>query len=158
MRSILRILIVGLIWAGLEATVLVISVLLLRTGTAKTNPSNSLVGPSTLLFTAYSFGPLPNLPIGWFMFPIALGAGIALGDAGETVKSTALSTFTGIMAALLLVAFLGIPFPGAVSQGDAQAAYFGILGLPLFLVGLFGSLLGCFIRGWIVPALLGRPG
>ena len=92
------------------------------------------------------------------MFPIGFAAGFVLGDAGETVKATGLSTFAGILAALLMVAFLGIPFPGAVSQGDAQAAYFGILGLPLFFVGMLGGFMGCFIRGWLVPALLGRPG
>ena len=92
------------------------------------------------------------------MFPIGFGAGFALGDVGETVKATAFSTFASILAALVFVAFLRIPFPGAVSQGDAQAAYFGILGLPLFFVGMLGGIMGCFIRGWLVPALLGRPG
>ena len=92
------------------------------------------------------------------MFPIGFGAGFLLDDVGEMVKATGLSTFAGILAALLFVSFLGIPFPGAVSQGDAQAAYFGILGLPLFFVGLLGGMIGSFIRSWIVPALLGRPG
>jgi hypothetical protein len=156
-RSIFRILIVGSTWAGLEAMVLVWSVLILGTLVTSTNGSDSLVGPSDLLFTPHTFGPLPNLPIGWFMFPIAFGAGFVIRDVAETVKATALSTFVGILAALLFVSFLRIPFPGAVSQGDAQAAYFGILGLPLFLIGMVGGFLGCALGGWIVAALRGRP-
>jgi len=156
-RSVFRILAVGLIWAGLDACVLVFSVLLLGTVQTSTHPSTSLVGPSTILFTAYSFGPLPNFPIGWFLLLIAFGAGFVLTDVAETVKATALATFTGILAGLLFVAFFRIPFPGAVSQGDAQAAFFGILALPLFLVGMVGGILGCAIGGWIIPALRGRP-
>lgn len=157
-RSVIRILTVGLIWAGLDACILVFSVLLIGTAQTSTHPSTSLVGPSTILFPSYSFGPLPSFPIAWVMIPIGFGAGFFLGDVGEMVKATGLSTFAGILAALLFVSFLGIPFQGAVSQGDAQAAYFGILGLPLFFVGLLGGMMGSFIRSWIVPALLGRPG
>ena len=157
MRSIVRILSVGLIWAGLDASILVLSVLLLGTGETSSKLSNSLVGPSTILFAPYSFGPLPDIPIGWFIFVVAFGSGFALADVEETVKATAFATFTGILAALLFVSFLGIPFPGAVSQADAQAAFFGILALPLFLVGMVGSILGCAIAGWIVPTLKGRP-
>ena len=157
MRSILRILIVGLTWAGLEASILVLSVLLFGTGETSTHLSNSLVGPSTILFAPYSFGPLPDIPIGWFIFIIAFGAGFVLRDAGETVKATALATFTGILSGLLLVSFLGIPFPGVVSQAYAQAAFFGILALPLFLMGMVGGILGSAIGGWLVPTLRGRP-
>ena len=157
MRSIVRILTVGLIWAGLDTSVLVFSVLLLGTVQTSTHPSTSLVGPSTILFTAYSFGPLPNFPIGWFLLIIAFGAGFVLADAAETVKATALATFTGILAGLLFVAFFRIPFPGAISQGDAQAAFFGILALPLFLVGMVGGILGCALGGWIIPTLRRRP-
>jgi hypothetical protein len=156
MRSNLKILTVGLTWAGLEAVVLVWSVLILGTLVTSTNGSNSLVAPD-LLFAPHTFGPLPNVPIGWFIFPIAFGAGFVLDDLGETVKATALSTFAGIMAALLIVSLLRIPFPGAISQGDAQAAYFGFLGLPLFLVAVLGAIMGCIIRGWVVPVLLGKP-
>src|SRR5207249_12231955 len=88
---------------------------------------------------------------------IAFGAGFVLADVAETVKATALATYTSILAGLLFVAFFRIPFPGAVAQGDAQAAFFGILALPLFLVGVIGSILGCAIGGWIVPTLKGRP-
>jgi len=157
MRSIHRILIVGFIWAGLEAVFLVFSVLLLGTLETSIKPSNSLVGSSAFLFTSYDIGPLPNFPIGWFIFIIACGSGTVLADVGETVKATALATFTGTIAALLCVALLGIPFPGASSQGDAEAAYFGILGLPLFFLGMLGGVLGCVIGGWIVPALRGKP-
>ena len=157
MRSVLRILTVGLIWAGLDASILVVAVLQLRTVLTSTHSSTSLVGPSTILFTAYSFGPLPNFPIGWFILLIALGAGFVLRDVAETVKATALATFAGIITALLFVAFFRIPFPGAVSQGDAQAAFFGFLGLPFFLVGMIGGILGCALGGWIVPTLRGRP-
>ena len=83
MRSVFKILAVGLIWAGLDACVLVFSVLLLGTVQTSTHPSTSLVGPSTILFTAYSFGPLPNFPIGWFLLLIAFGAGFVLADVAE---------------------------------------------------------------------------
>jgi hypothetical protein len=156
-RSILRILIVGLVWAGLEASVLVLSVLLLGTVQGSTKASTSLVGPSTLLFIPYSFGPLPKFPIGWLIFPTAFGSGLALADFQETVKATALATFTGTISGLLIVYFFQIPFPGVVSQGDAQAAFFGFMAIPLFLLGVFGGLLGCIVRGWIVPALQGKP-
>jgi hypothetical protein len=156
-KSILRILIVGLIWASLEASVLVLSVLLLGTRQTTSRVSNSLVGPSTILFTPYNFGPLPSIPIGWLIFIIAFGSGFVLADAGETVKATALATFTGILSALLFVSFLGIPFPGVVSQAYAQAAYFGILAIPLFLMGMVGGILGSAIGGWLVPTLRGRP-
>jgi len=158
-RSIRRILIVGSIWAGLEAIILVLSVLHLGTvqGLTTTKPSDSLLGPSTLLFSPYSFGPVPNFPIAWLILLIALISGTVLADPGETVKATGLATFTGILAALLFVSLLGIPFPGAVSQADAQAAFFGFLASPLFLMGMVGGILGSAIGGWIVPSLRGRP-
>ena len=148
---------VGLIWAGLEASVLVLSVLLLGTVQVSTKPSTSLVAPSTLLFTPYSFGPLPNFPIGWLIFLIAFASGLVLADAQQTVKATALATFAGTISGLLIVYFFEIPFPGAVSQGDAQAAFFGFMAVPLFLLGIFGGLIGWIIRGWMVPALQGKP-
>jgi hypothetical protein len=116
-----------------------------------------LVAPSTLLFTPYSFGPVPDFPIGWLIFLIAFGSGFVLADAEATVKATALATFVGIISGLLIVYFFEIPFPGVVTQGYAQAAFFGFLGLPLFLLGIVGGLLGCIIGGWVVPTLQGRP-
>jgi hypothetical protein len=156
-RSILRVLAVGLTWAGLESSVLVLSILLLGTAQTSTKLSNSVAAPSTILFTPYSFGPLPNFPIGWLIFLIALGSGSVLADAQETVKATALATFTGSISALLIVYFFEIPFPGVASQGDAQAAFFGFLALPLFLLGLVGGLLGCIVGGWVLPTLQRKP-
>jgi hypothetical protein len=143
-RSNSRILVVGFIWSGLEASVLVLSVLLL--------------GPSTSFLTSLQLRASSDFPLGWLLiFLIAFGSGVILSDPGETVKATALATFIGVILALLLVYFLKIPFPGSVSQGDAQAAFFGSLALPLLFLGVLGGLLGRIARGWIIPTLRGKP-
>jgi hypothetical protein len=155
--SLARILLVGFVWAAVQALVLVLSIVIMGTSEVSTKASSSLVGPSTLLFTPYGFRPLPNFSIGWFAILIAFGSGFVLADIEQTIKALPLATFVSFISGLLFVALFGIQFPGVASQGYAEAAFFGFLAIPFFLLGLVGGILGCMIGAWAQAYVRGRP-
>ena len=157
MKSLYRVLSVGFCWAGLEALVLLFSVILLGSSETYARAANNIAGPNSLAVTPVVSGIVPSFPIGLLILPMSFGFGFALADISETIRATALATFTAFMSALLIVAFFAIPFPGAVSQGDAQATFFGFLSLVFFLLGMVGGSLGSITGSWARSIFLHRP-